>query len=86
MSKSGREFFRLGAESYSSFGSVGKREENSVSTFGRFRLWTCFESSPVSVKVFRYKPTIDQHKLVSKSVSQTIITNNYIVRIYLLGI
>ena len=26
-----------------------KREENSVSTFGRFRLWTSFESSPVSV-------------------------------------
>ena len=28
-----------------------KREENSVSTFGRIRLWTSFESSPVSVKV-----------------------------------
>ena len=27
-----------------------KREEKSVSTFGRFRLWTSFESSPVSVK------------------------------------
>ena len=27
-----------------------KREENSVSTFGRFRLWTSFESSHVSVK------------------------------------
>ena len=27
-----------------------KREENSVSSFGRFRLWTSFESSPVSVK------------------------------------
>ena len=27
-----------------------KREENNVSTFGRFRLWTSFESSPVSVK------------------------------------
>ena len=26
-----------------------KREENSVSTFRRFRLWTSFESSPVSV-------------------------------------
>ena len=26
-----------------------KREENSVSTFGRFRLWTSFEFSPVSV-------------------------------------
>ena len=32
-------------------GRVGKkREENSVSTFGRFRLCTSFESSPVSVK------------------------------------
>ena len=29
-----------------------KREENSVSTFGCFRLWTSFESSPVSVKWF----------------------------------
>ena len=27
-----------------------KREENSVSSFGRFRLCTSFESSPVSVK------------------------------------
>ena len=27
-----------------------KEEENSVSTFGRFRLWTSFEASPVSVK------------------------------------
>ena len=26
-----------------------KREENTVSTFGRFRLWTSFESSSVSV-------------------------------------
>ena len=30
--------------------SEKKREENNVSTFGRFRLWTSFESSPVSVK------------------------------------
>ena len=38
-SESGREYFRLGAESYSSLGRVGKkREENSVSTFGHFRL------------------------------------------------
>ena len=29
--------------------SSEKREENSVSTFGRFRLWKSFESSPVSV-------------------------------------
>ena len=28
-----------------------KREENSLSTFGRFRLWTSFDSSPVSVKI-----------------------------------
>ena len=27
-----------------------KREEKSASTFERFRLWTSFESSPVSVK------------------------------------
>ena len=27
-----------------------KREENSASTFGQIRLWTSFESSPVSVK------------------------------------
>ena len=28
-----------------------KREEKSVSTFGRFRLWTSLESSPVSVNI-----------------------------------
>ena len=28
-----------------------KREENSVSTFGRFRLWTSFESQHVSVNI-----------------------------------
>ena len=39
MSKIGRDYFRLGAESYWSLGSVGKKEENSVSTFGRFRLY-----------------------------------------------
>ena len=31
-----------------------KREENSVSTFGRFRLWISFESSSVSVDVDIY--------------------------------
>ena len=31
-----------------------KREENSVSTFGRFPLWTSFESSPVSVKIKKW--------------------------------
>ena len=55
MSKIGRESFRLGDESYSmthtpSSDASEKKEENSVSTFGRFRLWTSFESSPVSVK------------------------------------
>ena len=28
-----------------------KSEENNVSTFGGFRLWTSFEISPVSVKI-----------------------------------
>ena len=32
-----------------------KREENSVSTFGRFRLWTSFESSPVSVNTWFFR-------------------------------
>ena len=32
-------------------GRVEKSEENSVSPFGRFRLLTSFESSPVSVRV-----------------------------------
>ena len=36
-----------------------KKEENSVSTFERFRLWTSFESSPVSVKKPQ-KPTPPQ--------------------------
>ena len=50
--QSGRKYFRLGAESYSSLGRVEKkRKENSLSTFGRFRLRTSFESSPVSVKM-----------------------------------
>ena len=38
-----------------------KREENSVSTFQRFRLWTSFQSSPVSVKTgltFEPRPVI----------------------------
>ena len=30
-----------------------EKEENSVSTFGRFRLWTSFE--PVSVKITKMK-------------------------------
>ena len=59
--KSGREYFRHGAESYSSIGRVEKREENNVSTFGRFCLWTSFESSPVSVMV-----TLFQYRLWSK--------------------
>ena len=31
-----------------------KGEENSVSTFGRFRLWTSFESSPESVEISKF--------------------------------
>ena len=31
-----------------------KREENSVSSFGRFRVWTIIESSPVSVNNIYY--------------------------------
>ena len=56
MSKSGREYFRSGAESYSMThtrrsDASEKKEENTVSTFGRFRLLTSFESSPVSVNL-----------------------------------
>ena len=46
-SKSGREYFRLGAESYSSIGRVGKREENSrvhfrtFSPVDKFRVLAC---------------------------------------------
>ena len=50
MFRSEREYFRLGVESYSSLWRVGRRGEKSVSTFGQMRLWTSFESSPVSVK------------------------------------
>ena len=46
MSKSGREYFRLGAESYSSLGRVGKKRRK----YSR-PLLDVFESSPVSVKV-----------------------------------
>ena len=59
--------FRLGAESYSSLGRVGKKKENSVSTFGLFRLWTSFESSPVSVKTLRFKNST-KSQLVSMKV------------------
>ena len=42
---------RLGAESYSSLGRVGQEKKKILaSTFRRFRLWTSFEPSPVSVK------------------------------------
>ena len=61
--KSGREYFRLGAESYSSLGRVGKkREENSVSPFGRFRPWTNFESSPVSFNITQYELNVYRPK------------------------
>ena len=36
MSKSGREYFRLGAESYSSLRRVEKKEENTRVHFGTF--------------------------------------------------
>ena len=43
-------FFRLGAESDSSLSDASeKKEGNSVSTFGRYRLWISFDCSPVSV-------------------------------------
>ena len=42
-----------------------KREENSVSTFGRFRLWTSFESSPVSVK--SKKIVVQMHNMILRS-------------------
>ena len=35
-----------------------KREENSVSTFGRFRQWTSFESSPESVNILLLSDTL----------------------------
>ena len=45
-------YFRLGAESYSSLGRVGKKRRKILaSTFGRFPLWTSFDFSPVSVKI-----------------------------------
>ena len=35
--------------------SLEKKEENTMGHFGQIRLWTSFESSPVSVKTI--KPT-----------------------------
>ena len=52
--QSGREYFRLGAESYLSLERVGRKEKNSVSTFGRFCLWTSLESSPVRETLYTY--------------------------------
>ena len=49
-SKSGREFFDSTLSHTRRSDASEKREENSVFIFGRFRLWTSFESSPVSVK------------------------------------
>ena len=46
-----------------------KREENSVSTFGRFRLSTSFESSPVSVN--------NEEKLPSQN-SMNIIMHDFL--------
>ena len=46
-----------------------KREEKSVSTFGRFRLWTIFESSPVSVKGKTKNYAADQEiRFLTKSI------------------
>ena len=39
-----------------------KSEENNVSTFGSFRLWTSFEISPVSVKIGALKYLIPKLK------------------------
>ena len=36
-------------------GPVGKKEKNSVSTFGRFRLWTSLDFSPVSGKISKFQ-------------------------------
>ena len=35
--------------------ALEKREESSVTTFGRFRQWTSFGSAPVSVKVSSFE-------------------------------
>ena len=42
--------FRLGAESFSSLGRVGKKEENSMSTFGHFRLYRLNKKSIIKVE------------------------------------
>ena len=49
MSKNGREFFDSALSHTRRSDTSEKREEISVSTFGRFRLCTSFESSSVSV-------------------------------------
>ena len=49
-SKSGREYFRLGAESYSSLGRIAKKEKKIARPL--FCLWTSLESSPVSVNLY----------------------------------
>ena len=49
--------------------ALEKKEENSVSTFGRFRLWTSFESSPVSVKKYNL------YHIKKYSLLKTIILN-----------
>ena len=55
-----------------------KSEENSVSTFGRFRLCTSFESSPVSVKVglkFSYLKIKDQMGVANFYLSNQIFAH-----------
>ena len=52
-----------------------KREENSVSTFGRFRLWTSFESSPVSVKlIYNRISTLRRSGLKTAFSLQSLVT------------
>ena len=59
--------------------SEKKREENSVSTFGRFRLWTSFESLPVSVNASF------EVNLISNESMAYIGINNWINRTFSLN-
>ena len=64
MSKTGREYFRLGA---------GREEENSASSFGQIRLWTSFESSPVSITSTGSKALLN-----SILITQNVTTRKFI--------
>ena len=50
--------------------SIFAYNANSLSTFGRFRLWTSFESSPVSVKMKSRITTNNTHLLLLKNNTQ----------------